>query len=586
MSKPGVTAAEEAATIVADLSDKSFWGERHRRDLMYSIRDRWADFPETSRHAIEQRILNTTFPWTDEQRPKAKLHDAQEKHALITWLSAYGLTFSFDVDAVLAKLAADANNELIAPAALVDSDEPRIFSIGTDKNPSSLLNLPLREVLQSSHAPEEIDFAARTRRDPFAGLVEEYPTRALSVLGLASRAGMQVSGAWRTFLRMEARALDRPRMVRLIAARLLRMNDHEIAEIDFYYGDWFKRLAPRLYTELPELFEPLWEKLLSTLQLEKTPHRAEISNRSWADDALNSAVGRLTEALFLDPRYTTDTGPLPEEWKTRFEKLLLLPGALRPQVVVLATFHLVNLFERDMDWIRQVLLPLRDDAKDNGDAFWDGFLWRNHAPQDELMLVMKRSMIALARHPKRSRSSRHALTGMLIYYWIRGSRGSAASVSNEELREVLIHGGDDLAGTALWSLEHPLASMKLTPSELQTFFEDVWPKQKTMRNVHLSRRLVAFALSSGEALPNITPVILPRLVAADNFDTSSFLHGNGIDATIERFPRETFALFLATLRSETAAGQYGLSRLLDKFAKAPELKGDLRLAKLRRRHLS
>lgn len=584
MSNNSITSADEAAAIVLGLDDRAFWGERHRRDLAYSIRDRWPDFPPLSRHAIEQRILVTSFPWTDKQEARAVSHDAQQKHALITWLSGYGLAFSFEVDDVLEVLAAKAGNELVPPASFIGSNEPQVFSIRSDNDPARLLDISLRDVLLASLQQQEIDFAARTQRDSFAGLVEALPVRALSVLGVAARTGTEASVAWRTFLQKESRSSDSLRMVRLIAGRLLQMSNDRIAKIDFHFGDWLKRLATRLYSDLPELLQRLWQKLLSVLKLGTSSHRSDVSNRSWADDALNSATGRLTEVLFLDPGYKAKEGVLPEGWKTRFEELLSLPGGLRPQVVSLAAFQLVNLFHRDMDWILRVLVPLHEDAKDDGDAFWDGFLWRNHVPQDELMPVLKSTMIALARHPKRTRSGRDALICMLLYFWFRSQRGPTNFVYDDELREVLIQGGMDLARTAIWHLKHSLGQM--TPSELSSFFENVWPKQKALRTSQISNSLVTFALSSGEALPSITPILLPRLIAGESFDLSAFLYNQDVDDTIKRFPRESFELLLAVIKPETAAGQYGLSRVLDKFANTPELEGDVRLAKLRRKVLN
>ena len=582
LSKPLVTSREEAARIVSSLSDKSFWGDRHRRDLMYSIRDRWTDLPLTARLEIEHRILRTGFPWSAEQKSKAAPHDARQKHALIAWLAENGVEFSFDIQAALEKLAATSENQLIPPTAAIESNELEVFTITTDKDPAGLLDIPLKEIFNASPDPDVIDFSARRQFDPFAGLVEAHPLRALSALGVAARAGMTTSVPWRTFLRVEGRKADRPRIIKLVAGRLLQMKDDQLAEIVYHGTDWFKRLAPRIYRDLPDLFDPLWAKLLSILEYD-VPDLPNGSTRNWADEALNSAAGHMAQTL-LDPCFMYGERPLPDDWKRRFEGLLSLSGDLRPQVIALAAFHLINLFDRDRSWTERALLPFHGGADDAADAFWDGFLWRNHAPQDDLMVILKPSMLALARQQSQRRRNRTGLVEMLVYFWFRGTREPKTIVASEELREVLIHGGSELAGTTLWSLKHTSIRPNPTPNELATFFEDVWPRQKALRNAPISRGLVAFALSSGEALPVITPILVHRLVQTDEIDVSPFRYAAGADL-VERFPRHVLDLLVASLRPEAAAGQYGLDEILDRLAKAPETADDQRLLTLRRRSL-
>lgn len=57
-----VTSPAEAADILLGFPDEIFWGSERQRDLLYAIRDRWADFSAEDRERIEVRLRTTTYP--------------------------------------------------------------------------------------------------------------------------------------------------------------------------------------------------------------------------------------------------------------------------------------------------------------------------------------------------------------------------------------------------------------------------------------------------------------------------------------------------------------------------------------------
>ena len=59
----GLLSPEEAGATFNALPDRVFWGSVHERDLLYALRDRWADVSADDRGALEHRLLTGGYPW-------------------------------------------------------------------------------------------------------------------------------------------------------------------------------------------------------------------------------------------------------------------------------------------------------------------------------------------------------------------------------------------------------------------------------------------------------------------------------------------------------------------------------------------
>ena len=53
---------EEAGTVFLTLSENVFWGSVHERDLLYALRDRWAEVPPDDRNALEAAAPDRFIP--------------------------------------------------------------------------------------------------------------------------------------------------------------------------------------------------------------------------------------------------------------------------------------------------------------------------------------------------------------------------------------------------------------------------------------------------------------------------------------------------------------------------------------------
>jgi hypothetical protein len=214
-----VLSPREAAEVFRGLPDAVFWGAFHERDLLYALRDRWGDFSEEDRTAIEDRLRTGSYPWTDDLPGGPSRAAAYDRMSRLHWLNRSGVRFNFDVAAEIDALRAlapewteDAGDQA------VESHAPEVYTIDTDTDPEPLLVMPIAEILTKAQEAGRMGFRDRVRHEPFSGLANRRPVRALAALTESRRRGEFHSWAWSDFLRAEKRTTDGLRLVCTIIA--------------------------------------------------------------------------------------------------------------------------------------------------------------------------------------------------------------------------------------------------------------------------------------------------------------------------------------------------------------------------------
>ncbi|MGX9393251.1 SIR2 family protein [Nitrobacteraceae bacterium UC4446_H13] len=585
----GLLSSAAATEVFLSLPENVFWGSQHERDLLYALRDRWKDLTPAGRAAIEERLQTGSFPWSDDVQGGREKAIAYERLSRLHWLSSHGVTFDFDFNAMIAAL------RLVAPEwtdragdAAADSHSPVVRSVSVDDSPEALLETPIADILPRAKEAAQLDLLEPVQREPFRGLATRRPARALAALTHAARQGEVPRWAWSAFLSADARRTDRRRLIVAIACRLRRLPTDQLFEIAFPVTEWAERIAERLYGDASVVFDDFWTHIIKALASGQ-PTRRRRPESSWADEALNAPVGRLANLLLKDPAKDglKPGAGYPPHWTGRLDQLLALPGDLRRHALVLICYQLTWLFNIDPDWTRRELLPSADDLGDDGDAFWNGVLWSARLPSRELFALLKSTLLRQAVERPHRHDHGRVIAGFLLAAW--GGNPAAEDperlVSDVELREVLIHGDDDLRGQFIWQLGHwafrenPEWRKRVIP-----FLTDVWPKQRALRNAQLSDRLANLALASGDLLPKVVETILPRLVPTHAPTlTMLSLRSEALDDPISRYPKALLDLLWVILAEDTNLWPHRIEDVLDRLTQAPETAADGRLSELRRR---
>ena len=585
-----LTTPEEAGQIFLDLNDDAFWTSKQERDLLFSLRDRWSEIPSSMIAEIETRIREGQIAWTAQREDRDELI-AYCRLCRLHWLSTQGVTFSFDLDAEVAKLRA------LAPDWTEDSSahtaQPsvsRVYSIETDTNAAPLERLPIGEVLEEALALGQYNFASHVQRQLFSGFAADRPIRALSVLTDAARKDIFVPWAWSALLSSVSNIAMSSRLLSTIGRRLARLSASDLAEIVHPVSAWLSEQGERLFIEFPVIFDLVWDATVAALMAVPEVKRHPRPDRAWVDEGLNSPVGRMVDALLKDPAKTTfeSCAGLPDTWLRRLNQLLNLPGDHRPHAIVMISPHLNWLFQTDPNWTQAQLLSLAGGAGDDSRAFWAGYFWRARKPQRTLYLRLKPGFIALARQTDQRRNDASNLAGMLLAGWgdDEGAVDSERLISDVELREILIHAEDDLRTQMLWHLEHwTLEAGSRWGDRLMPFLTHVWPRQRDVRTALVSARLADLALAIPDRFPEIVEAILPKLVPTNgaSLRISPSLATESSNTIARRHPQALLNLLWVILVEDPVDWPYGVEKLFSQLAEKAETQNDPRLAELRRR---
>jgi hypothetical protein len=590
-SKP-IVLPGKAAEMLLGFPDSIFWGSEHQRDLLYAIRDRWPDFSPEDRARFEQRILTTTYPWSDSTRGGKARAEAHYRLDRLHWLSSQGVAFSFDVEAEMASLRplAEGWSERSGEEA-ADSNAPVVRTIDTDADPRVLEQLPIGEILDHARQAGQSDFFSYVERRPFDGLAEEKPARALAALTDAARKGEVPVSFWSAFLNAEKRKTDPARLARAIGGRLASLSPDALSTIAYPATEWLQGLDERLFGELASVLDRLWDPLMAALPLRDDDRKHPV-DRSWANDALSAPAGKLASLLMKDPstKGRARGQGFPEVWTRRQEQLLALPRDMRRHALVMLGFQINWLFAIAPDWTNAELLTVVDDEGDDGDALWDGILWSARAPSRALYERLKPGLLTRAVSPMRRRAEANVVAGFLLIGWGGDSDADLPEqfVTSAELREILVESDDDLRRQILSHLEHWSADhegkwrARLTP-----FLLDVWPNHRALRTPELSKCLVDLALASGDLFPQVVQAILPRLVPVRGGMLRGIILRSGAENNLAlTYPTAMLDLLWAILGEDATLWPYKIEEILDVLAEPPETRADPRLSELRRRRAS
>jgi hypothetical protein len=175
---PNLLSPSEAANVFLALSEFAFWSDLHEPYILYGLRQRWKQFSARSRKVIEKRLLHAQPPPGNVSG--SRYADAYSKLSRLHWLSRSGVVFSFNLETCINAL------RLLAPKwtepagdAVADSHAPQVRGIAIDVTPDPLLETPIAEILRRAGEIGGPDFYRRVQREPFRGLADRHPVRAL-----------------------------------------------------------------------------------------------------------------------------------------------------------------------------------------------------------------------------------------------------------------------------------------------------------------------------------------------------------------------------------------------------------------------
>jgi hypothetical protein len=184
----GLADERAAAHGLLRLPDDRFWDDSHRRELLHALRPRWNEFEPDARRRLECRIVKGSPRWEGEDEQE---HESRVRHMAATmlgWLDGNACALSDPGKEELRLLKESIPEWRESWAGAADhSLDGRADSVATLSDPSVLLKTPLSDVAESAERNTSEDWRNLARHEPFQGLVEQHPRRAMAALSFELR---------------------------------------------------------------------------------------------------------------------------------------------------------------------------------------------------------------------------------------------------------------------------------------------------------------------------------------------------------------------------------------------------------------
>jgi hypothetical protein len=580
--KQQLTTPHAFAQVVLQVSDDVFWSSDHQRDLLIVLARRWGEFSTQDKKRVENRLLVGPKQWEGQDDAVYKKYRAWSVLNRLQWLADNQCEFTFDFAKEMEKhraVAPDWRPEYADRAA--ESREPRGGFVTTITDHDALLHGPIGEVLSTAQALSGRSHDNRLEEsDPFAGLCLERPKRAYLSLAHAARKAEYPEWAWNTFLYSPALKKDEPRCSAVIAARICRLPDSALQVLFYPTTMWLKGVSKSLPKECPETFWKLVSRLIDVLSKVPACGRSAISGerRNWVDRAINSPPGHLAQAILQ----SSDHEPIDTSikssaaWLGNIERLLSLTGDPRRFAIAVVAHHLDWLHRRVPDWTeRHLLAILEGDDHQDREALLAGFLWNPRVSSSDLYLRLKPSIFALVKERGEVQESHlPTLASFLLKGWIESAENKDARLmSNDEFRELLLHGGNSFRSHVIWhfqdGLDTPEDSERRTWStRANLFLREVWPRQKAVKNAEMTISLCELLLASNESFPMLVDCVLPLLAKLTRNNTFRWHWRNESIDLINTHPRLVLRMLDIILPDDVSEWPFGIAEALDKIGEA------------------
>ena len=581
-----------------EISREAFWDPWHQRDLLLTLKERWATLPAPATQRIEKRILEGPSCCKNEDEHTFVERKASQIANRLYWLYSKDCALNVDYDSEMKRLQRAAPKWKREYAEGADrSLEIRIGPVHRDTDYSSLLDGPLSNVLTKAQELSENSDDISRRCDPFAGLCEGRPIIAISALRFESKRDKFPKRAWLQFLGSRKRKDDSGRLKNFIAELLILAHDDALKEIIDPATNWLLIASVNLAEECIPTFIRFVKRILDFLHdnpgIGESGILRKSRNPNWINAALGSPAGRITQAMLeLDPcrNYLTEKQGFPNDWYHLVERALALPDDNGRFALVFCTYNLNWLDQVDPEWTKKKMLSILDtDDADTLEAWWAGYLWGYcEPPRNELFQTIKPYLLMKTSSQDYKKGGYcESLAGFVLGNWLYSHQENGTErISNEEFRGVLLEAGDHFRSQVLWQLEQWIKEEggRSLRAHQERFLREVWPIQRVARTPESSVRLIELAFANDDNFMDISETILHLLCRIDSDHRTLPFNDSVGGKIVDKHPERVLKILDIILSEDANRWPYEIDATLERLVVAdPALRNDPRWMELMRR---
>jgi hypothetical protein len=300
--------------------------------------------------------------------------------------------------------------------------------------------------------------------------------------------------------------------------------------------------VPRL-ADFPgiETYWLIWDRALSIALAESAVETRQVET---LEDAINTASGRLTEALFEWVRQRSVAGKheVPEHFWDRLQTACDVSSARARAPRIIAARRLSWLFSKNREWVRATLLPSFDwSHPEEATAVWQGFLFQPNFYLDLWTALRKDFLLAfenagkLPSEPLRCLYQQFARIVIHCPEWLTSdeSQRIVTKAHHEGRQQILwvfwgnLQASGDKAN-ALWR------------DRIGPWLAACWQPDEALKDPETSRDLIRMVLAVGDAFPEAVDSIEYGLTALNRAESAMFDISRS--QVPEHFPQATLKL--------------------------------------------
>jgi hypothetical protein len=584
LMKPELFSGHESADGILALSSRAFWDNYLRRELLHTLRARWAEFPAGDRRLIEKRILRGRDQWDEEDPEDYARQKASSVATVFGWLTLNNCEISDAIRRQLPRLRAANPDWQPSWDASADHDwEARAGWVAVNTDASKIKDAALGDVVALAEEHTKHPFFELTEYRPFDGLVKDSPLRALSVLALEARNKRYPVRFWQSALSdWPDDTSDRLRC--LFAARLMRLPIQVVFDLRYQISRWFRSNLPKLMKAGYPQYIPLWDAVADcyfalgpegnvSSRGDPTVNGKPLNrSRRTREHSVAAPVGELIEILFdaLDDLKLARGAGIPADIRERLERLFDAPGEGADYAVCETTVRLRWLFYLDPTWVTEQVIPFFDLAHPRSEPAWNGYLYTTELPEPALFALLKPHFLKAFPHSSLwawDNAPINRLNEFLIVacFWnLKDDR----YVSYAEARVALQQATEDGRDHSIWFLMRIVNDLKKWRTFGKPFIQKAWPRELKFQTATSSRNFAHLAEEADNNFPDVVKTILPLLSPADNLDMLIHTASQDGNPLATRFPAAMLSLLDRIIPNEPRQPPHNLRQMLDMIVSA------------------
>ena len=576
---------QEIYEFIMNLSDEEFWCDNNNRELLFLVADNKDRFTQRQRNLIINRIL--TIP-TDSNIFGDQQEDSDFAEYLSIVYSLYLVNQGFKISkkhqkhlGISAKEYGDWSDAEFNYIVNESGTEHRSFSI--DYSTDVLKNVKDKDLIEvlDRETKKGIGLHSVLKKDPFSGLAQKDPKKALSALAEKEKNKEYPVKYWQKFLHHAPSSIEKEVYIKIMtifinspSEFLTELGDslHKYMKEKFYY------MVNIDSNTAWKLFDEYFSSWMNYSEAQSVTNIGIYEDSSSGGGkrtfyyAAGQPVGKITKCLLncIDE----NAASLPDNIRLKFEEIMTKSGEFRHNCIAMLASRLDLLYRVDADWTRRQLFPHFDLNRDTSEAAWSGMLASRGHYVEDIILSHIYSVMKLFPWVNNDLSWRqediNKCAHLVIDTGLKYSKEFHLDF-NEKVRDCIREMNEEARYESISVLHNIGKRHGEWLTTVVPFLDNVWPKESLLRTQKLTSYWLSLLADTNESFSDVyssvSNFLTPLEYPTREFD-AFFIDRDGNGSLATTYPLETLDVLDRVIPSKVDYLYIDLSKMLSDISSA------------------